>query len=126
MKSQLPLNKIFQNAIMKPKSNMQEERKKEFVELSEKALLEDDADKMVQLLQQREIAREHLMSHNVVLGQDVEEFLSRETKILERLEHERKKVLKEMEGLFRERTATKGYAPTFPFPPMPAFFDKKG
>jgi hypothetical protein len=105
---------------------MQKDKREEFVELTEKALLEEDGDRMIELLQAREVARQHMMVNDIDLREKAKEYLSRETKILERLEDEKKKLLKEMENISRKKSAAKTYAPTFPFPPMPAFFDKKG
>jgi hypothetical protein len=105
---------------------MDKDKRKDFLELTEKALLEKDGDRMIELLQTREVACQHMISNNIDLGESVKECLSRETKILEKLKDEKKKLLKEMENISRKKSAAKTYAPTFPFPPMPAFFDKKG
>jgi len=105
---------------------MQEDERKYFIEMTEKALLEDDVDRMAQHLLKREIIRQHMVASNIDLGEDAKECLSREAKVLERLEVEKKKVLKEMEDLSRKKSAAKTYSPVFPFPPMPIFFDKKG
>jgi hypothetical protein len=108
---------------MKP---MDDDKKKTFFELTEKALLEDDVDKLIEDLLERNSSVEYLTKNDVDISEESEEFLFRETKILERLENERKKLLKDMDELSRNRSVVKAYSPKFPFPPLPVFFEKKG
>ncbi len=108
---------------MKP---LDDDKKKTFIELTEKALLEDDVDKLIEDLMERNSSVEYLMKNDVDISEEYEEFLLKETKILERLENERKKLLKDMDELSRNRSVAKAYSPKFPFPPLPVFFEKKG
>ena len=56
----------------------------------------------------------------------LEEYLLRETLILERLENERKETIKKMDKLSKNRQAVRGYTSKFPLPPPSAFFSKIG
>ena len=108
---------------MKP---IDDDKKKAFVDLTEKALLEDDIDKLIEYLLERNSSVEYLMKNDVDISEEAEEYLLKETKILKKLEDERKKLLKDMDNLSRNKAATKKYSPKFPFPPLPVFFEKKG
>ena len=68
-----------------------------------------------------------MMKENDLIDVDeAQNYLLQETDIIERLEEERKKLLKEMDALSQSKKAVKKYSPKFPFPPMPVFFNKKG
>ncbi|MCX5813457.1 MAG: hypothetical protein NT178_13085 [Proteobacteria bacterium] len=105
---------------------MDNDKRKAFVELTEKALLEDNIDKLIEDLLERNSSVEYLMKDDVNISEVAEEYLSKETKILKILENERKKLLIEMDKLSKNKAATKKYSPKFPFPPLPVFFEKKG
>jgi hypothetical protein len=49
-----------------------------------------------------------------------------ERKILERLESERKKIIKDIDNLSRQINIAKAYSARFPIPSIPAFFDQTG
>ncbi len=49
-----------------------------------------------------------------------------ERKILEKLESERKKIIKDIDNLSRQINTVKAYSAVFPIPSMPAFFDQTG
>jgi len=68
-----------------------------------------------------------------IVGKDIEleeatlkVWLEKEQEVLARLQEERKRVLRDMDGLSRRRAAVRQYSPKFPFPPMPVFLDKLG
>jgi len=97
------------------------------IDLSSKALSESDRDQFVSYL----MARCGLLAQ--IVGKDIEveeatlkAWLEKEQEVLARLQEERKRVLKKMDGLSRRRAAVRQYSPKFPFPPMPVFLDKLG
>jgi hypothetical protein len=97
------------------------------LDLSSKALFEKDRELFISYLKERS----NLLAQIADKGVEVDEavlraWLEKEQEVLTRLEEERKGVLKEMDGLSRRRAAVRQYSPKFPFPPMPAFFDKLG
>ena len=97
------------------------------LDLSSRALSEKDRERFISYLKERS----NLLAQIADKGVEVEEavlraWLEKEQEVLARLEEERKGVLKEMDGLSRRRAAVRQYSPKFPFPPMPAFFDKLG
>ncbi|HPH42502.1 MAG TPA: hypothetical protein PLX88_07005 [Syntrophorhabdaceae bacterium] len=99
----------------------------DYIELTRKALDEHDPDKFIDLLMQRKVFLECMMKENDLIDVDeAQNYLLQETDIIERLEEERKKLLKEMDALSQSKKAVKKYSPRFPFPPMPVFFNKKG
>jgi len=105
---------------------MNDDMKKAFVELTEKVLLEDDIDKLIEDLIARNSSAEYLMKNDVNISEEAEGYLIKETEILKRLEDERKKLLIEMDKLSKSKAVIRTYAPKFPFPPLPVFFEKKG
>ena len=102
-----------------------EELKTAFINLTGKALPEEDVDKFIQHLLEREPYSMDLINHMVTLEkEEARDLLSKETRILERLKEERTKLLNQMEKHGRSRKASKAYSPRFPFPALPVFFDK--
>lgn len=98
-----------------------------FKELSRKALEEEDNDAFLEILLKRDLSSQHLLEKNVRVDEETAETLFHmEEKIRERLEEERIKLFREMEKLSQSRKVAAKYTPKFPFPSMPAFFDKKG
>jgi hypothetical protein len=96
-----------------------------FVELTNEALAEEDRDKLIESLLVREPFRSDLINHRVRLDADVaRELLSKEGRVLEKLEAARAEILKEMDRLSKNRHAAKAYSSKFPFPSVPVFFDK--
>lgn len=97
-----------------------------FRELTKRALSEEDRDKFIDNLMERESVLEDLKKNNIPFKvEEAKEDLLRETKIAERLEDEYRKLMREMEEFSRSKKAMKKYSPQFPFPSMPVFFDKK-
>jgi hypothetical protein len=98
-----------------------------FVELSHSAIREEDTDRLIKVLLDRNVILDRLIKENELLKkEDLIKCIALESKILERLKSERKKLLRDMDAFSKSRAAAKTYSSTFPFPPMPAFFDKKG
>ena len=97
-----------------------------FRELTKRALSEEDRDTFIDDLMEREALLEDLKRENLPFGiEEAKEDLLRETKIAERLEDERKRLIRDFEDLSRNKKAMKKYSPQFPLPSMPVFFDKK-
>lgn len=100
--------------------------KDSFRELTKRALSEEDTDIFIDNLMEREALLEDLKRENLSFGiEEAKDDLLRETKIAERLEDERKRLIKDFEDLSRNKKAMKRYSPPFPLPSMPVFFDKK-
>jgi hypothetical protein len=98
-----------------------------FVELTVRALEEEDPDKFVEILTERaEFLGELIKSGYEMDSEDVAACLERESLIVERLERERSQLLKGMEMLWKSMQAVRAYTPKFALPSMPIFFDKKG
>ncbi len=102
-----------------------EDLKLSFASLTDRAAPEEDVDKFIERLLEREPYAMDLINHRIELEEDeIKDYLSKEEKILERLIQERTKLLHEMERFSKARKASKAYSPKFPFPPMPVFLDK--
>jgi hypothetical protein len=97
------------------------------LDLSSKALSEKDRESFISYLKERSSLLAQIADKGIELEEAVlKAWLEKEQEVLARLEEERKRVLKEMDGLSKRRSAVRQYCPKFPFPPMPAFFDKLG
>ncbi|MGA2106398.1 MAG: hypothetical protein ABSH25_02015 [Syntrophorhabdales bacterium] len=97
------------------------------LDLSSRALSEKDRERFISCLKERssllaQVAGKGIEAEEAVL----KAWLEKEQEVLTRLQEERKRVLQEMDSLSRRRAAVRQYSPKFPFPPMPAFFDKLG
>jgi hypothetical protein len=98
-----------------------------FAELTNKALNEDDTDKLIDLLMQRDAYSTYIINHNVAMRtEDARNYLLQEDRVVQKLENERKKLLIEMDELSKSKAVIRTYSPKFPFPPLPIFFEKKG
>ncbi len=105
----------------------QQEMIEQVVELSTKALAEEDGDKFIEDLLKRDVLLVELIDREVEADRDLlKNWLEKELDILARLEKERTQLLKEMDNLSQKKRAMRHYCPRFPFPSMPAFFDKLG
>ena len=102
-----------------------DELKSTFVRLTEEALPEKDGDTFIKILLQREPYGMDLINHRVRIDErEAHEMLAREIEVLERLQEERTKLLKQMDQLSRSRRGARSYASKFPFPSMPVFCDR--
>jgi hypothetical protein len=98
-----------------------------FEELTKKALNEDDIDKFIDLLMQRDVYSSYIMDNNIAIStEEARNHLLQEDRVIKRLEDQRKKLLTEMDELSKNKAAIRTYSPKFPFPPLPVFFEKKG
>ncbi len=103
----------------------QEELMKHVLSLSCSALAEEKRDRFIQCLQERAPLLKELLADPPEVEEDVAKmWLETETALSARMEKERGLVLQEMEGLSSRRKAVGRYAPKFPFPPLPVFFDR--
>ncbi|MGA3175354.1 MAG: hypothetical protein ABSE25_13135 [Syntrophorhabdales bacterium] len=108
-------------------SAAERETAKEFVRLGREALNEEIREKFIDLLMERRRVIEEARMPGSPIGlplRELEECLERELAILGRLERERRKLLKHMEDLSKNRNAAQKYRAKFPFPPLPVFFGK--
>jgi hypothetical protein len=104
---------------------MDPQERENFVMLTQKALNEPDPDKFIEYLLKRDLYVGRLLKTDPqIFGGMAEEYLLRETLILERLENERKETIEKMDKLSKSRKAVKRYASKFPLLPTPAFFNK--
>jgi hypothetical protein len=95
-----------------------------FVELTDKALPEEDVDKFIEYLSERERYRGSLMDSLLhFTKEEAQTLLARETRVLEKLQEERAKLLKEMESINRDRKASAAYT-SRPARPAPVFLNK--
>jgi hypothetical protein len=99
----------------------------EFLLLSEVAAGEEDQDRLVAVLTKRNACIGRLISEEAdAFADEIGECLDRETLILERLEAERHKIVKEMEKVSHARKAARSYSTSYPLPSLPRFFHNKG
>lgn len=106
---------------------MDPQEREKFVLLTQTALNEPDPDKFVECLLKRDPYIGRLLKIDPrIFGGMAEEYLLRETLILERLENERKETIEKMDKLSKNRKAVRGYTSKFPLPPPSAFFSKIG
>ncbi|MCX8023086.1 MAG: hypothetical protein N2745_09980 [Syntrophorhabdaceae bacterium] len=101
----------------------------QFKRLTHEALGKDDTDSFIEVLLQRNAIIERIMEENVEVVLKEEErllFIEMEDKILKRLEGLKEDVFEELTKISDKRRAIRTYSPKFPFPSMPAFFDKEG
>jgi len=96
-----------------------------FNELTDKGLGEQKSEKFIELLLEREPYAMDLINHRVKLDREkAQEFIEKETKVLERLKEEKARVLKQMDQLSKTRKANRQYRSIFPFPQVPVFVDR--
>ncbi len=98
-----------------------------FQDLTNEALAEKDLDRFIEILLERDRVAEGLLAGGPPLTEQTAGLLlEKEFQVGEKLEAERRGLLKEMEQLFSSIKAVRRYTPKFPFPSMPAFFDRAG
>jgi hypothetical protein len=104
---------------------MDPREREKFVMLTQRALNEPDPDKFVEYLLKRDPYIGRLLKNNPqIFGGMAEEYLLRETLILEKLENERKETIEKMDKLSEKKKAVRRYLSKFPLLPTPAFFNK--
>lgn len=87
------------------------------------ALDQEDSAAFIKCLLMREKVLDGLAALSTVLDVGIaERFCSNETKVIERLEEERSKLLVEIEQYSQNRRAVRSYSPKFPLPPTRSFF----
>ncbi len=94
-----------------------------FEELTLTALRQKDGTAFIKCLLEREKVCGRLAGLSARLGSDVaQRFYSNETRVIERLEEERSKLLMEIDNYSQKRRAVRKYSPKFPLPTHPSFF----
>jgi len=90
------------------------------------ALEQEDSAAFIECLLERQEVCERLVLSSTMIDADVaERFCGNEMRVIERLEEERSKLLKEIERYSDNQRALRSYSPKFPLPPVPAFFSLK-
>lgn len=96
-----------------------ENLKKAFVELTDRALPEEDMTKFMRYLDEREVYRTGLMDSLLKLsGQEMESILVKESRVLEKLREERAKLLEEVDRLPVNRKTSEPHGPRVASPSM--------
>ncbi|MBP8626773.1 MAG: hypothetical protein KBI10_08815 [Syntrophorhabdales bacterium] len=99
----------------------------EFKSLTLDALDAIGSDDFINILLKRDLVIKNITEDNIKLDpEEIAFYIRLEEKILERLEEERKGVIQDIADMGDKKRVIRQYTPKFPFPPMPAFFDKKG
>ncbi|MCX7856653.1 MAG: hypothetical protein N2513_01525 [Deltaproteobacteria bacterium] len=89
------------------------------------ALSEEDDEIFLEILMERDKIFDIITQTETSLTWVRMEHLIKEQEILKRLENIKSKVLKSMENLTQRKKALLSYRSRFPFPPMPAFFERE-
>lgn len=99
----------------------------EFFQLTKDALDSDNDEAFLSILRERNALLSLSGQLSSSLSSDyVAKMIFIERKILERLERERKKIIKDIDNLSRQITTVKAYSVRFPIPSIPAFFHQTG
>lgn len=97
--------------------------REEFILLSEIAVTEDDQDKFVSILKKRNSNLHRFFRENMEsFSEEIEECLSRENLLLERLQKERHKIIERMEKISKARKDNRPQSAHYPLPLSPRFF----
>lgn len=99
----------------------------EYKALTLSALDENDLDRFMEYLIKRDVIIKKIVKENIELNEDEIDYLyGLEKEVLKRLEEQRKTIIEDISAISEKKRAIRKYTPKFPFPPMPAFFEKKG
>jgi len=99
----------------------------EFKELTIAALEASNIDDFIKTLIKRDDLIKKIVKENIEIDTEEIDYLrALEEKVIERLEAERKDIIKHIGEIDEKKRAIRKYNPKFPFPPMPTFFEKKG
>jgi hypothetical protein len=99
----------------------------DFFRLTKEALNTDSAEVFFNVLIEREaLCNLSEQFSSLLIPEHIAKMLFIERKILERLESERKKIIRDIDKLSRKMKTARAYLPRFPFPSMPAFLDQTG
>lgn len=103
---------------------MTEDSVKLFLSLTEAAIKEENEEKFVEILKERDavLTKLHLFEPTWIK----EEHIESEKRIIERLLAIKRKLLREMESLWKKKRSLTSYTPKFPYPPSPSFFNEEG
>lgn len=103
---------------------MTEDSVKLFLSLTEAAIKEENEEKFVEILKERDAVLTKLRLFEPTWIK--EEHIESEKRIIERLLAIKRKLLREMESLWKKKRSLTSYTPKFPYPPPPSFFDEEG
>lgn len=96
-----------------------------FFRLTREALDTENTDDFFNVLMEREtLCSSSEQVSSSLSPEHIAKMLFIERKILERLESERRKIIRDIEKLSRQMKTVRAYSVQFPFPAMPAFFDQ--
>ena len=99
---------------------------KRIIDLTAKALSEQDREKFVTRLKERNLLLAQAMEEGIRAEEStLKSWLDLEQSLSLRLEREKIYLLREMDSLSAKRRAMRRYLPK-PLPPVPVFFDKTG
>jgi hypothetical protein len=114
--------------ILSDESKFPEEMEVEnFLRLTREALDTDNGEELFEVLLERETSYSSLEQFSSSLSPEhIAKMLFIERKILEILESERRKIIKDMDKLSRQMKTVRAYSAQFPFPSMPVFFNQTG
>lgn len=113
--------------MMDEKETQQRKWLDEYRALTLDALESTESDVFIEILFKRDALIEKITKEDMKLEhEEITYFVELEGKILDRLEVERRDILQDIADIGEKKRAIRRYTPKFPFPPMPAFFDKKG
>jgi hypothetical protein len=97
--------------------------REEFILLSEIAVAEEDQDKLISILKKRNGNLPRLFRDNLEsFSEEIEECLSRENLILEKLQKERHNILERMEKISKARKVYRPHSAHYPLPLSPRFY----
>jgi hypothetical protein len=116
------------HTILSDGSNLPEEMEVEiFLRLTREALDTDNGEELFKVLLERETSYSSSEQFSSSLSPEhIAKMLFIERKILERLESERRTIIKDMDKLSRQMKTVRAYSAKFPFPSMPVFFNQTG
>jgi len=116
------------HTILSDGSNLPEEMEVEiFLRLTREALDKSNGEELFKVLLERETSYSSLEQFSFSLSPEhIAKMLFIERTILERLESERRKIIKDMDKLSRQMKTVRAYSAQFPFPSMPVFFNQTG
>ena len=116
------------HTILSDESYFPEEMEVEiFLRLTREALDTDNAEELFKVLLEREKSYISLEQFSSSLSPEHNaKMLFIERKILERLESERRTIIRDMDKLSRQMKTVRAYSAQFPFPSMPVFFNQTG
>jgi hypothetical protein len=117
----MPAKTIMHDTLISP----MDKKVEDFFRLTREALDTDSAEAFFDVLMKREsLCSSSDQISSSLSPEHIAKMLFIERKILERLESERRKIIRDIDKLSRHMKTVRVYSVKFPFPIMPAFFDQ--